>query len=206
MLRTAALLSLFAALAAPPALAFHHHLSPEQVREAYLIGRDQNHRDAFFAKYVHAPQLPDTGPDVAFIEFRTPYEQVAVRARDNRWSNYLPPDAEKDYETHSPEVIVRVLIYETQTFYFSATNAQPDTAGFKFRISQDGRHVDYARVTVEDTLPVGAGSNGSGGFDGIDVQLHFDASEFQSDDPVTVDVLAPTGQTYSTTFDLAALQ
>lgn len=205
MTRTALLL-LLCALIAPPALAFHDHLSPEQVRDAYFIGRDQNHRDAFFANYAHSPQLPDTGPDVASIEFRTPYEQVAIRARDNQWRNYFPPDAEKDYEGHPAEVIVCVLIYETPTFYFAATNAQPDTGGFKFHISQGGHSINYATVTVDDTLPVGAGSNGSGGFNGMDIHLHFDSSQFKSDAPVTVDVLAPNGQTYSTTFDLAALK
>ena len=205
MIRTSALPLLLCAVLAPPALAFHDHISPEQVRDAYSIGRDPSHRDAFFAKYVHSPQLPGNGPDVASIEFQTPYEQVALRARDNQWSNYLPSDAQKDYETHSDQVIVRVLIYETSTFNFPATNAQPDTGGFKFRISQGHRNIAYKNVTVDDATPVGAGS-GPGGDGGIDVRLLFDASQFQSDDPVTVDVLAPTGQTFSTTFDLAALK
>jgi hypothetical protein len=194
------------ALFAPAVFAFHRHLSPEQVHEAYFVGRDQHHRDAFFAAYVHQPQQPDTGPNVQIIEFRTPYEQVAIRSRDNSWSNYSPSDAEHDYESLSPEVIVRVLIYETQTFSFSATDAQPDTAGFKFHISQHGRAMDYAKVTVDDAVPVGAGSYGSAGLGGIDIQLHVPVSGFKSSDPVTVKVLAPTGQTYSTTFDLAILQ
>jgi hypothetical protein len=205
MSRTVALLLFVCALIASPALAFPHHLSPEQIRDAYSAGRDQIHRDAFFANYVHSPQVSDTGPDVASIEFRTPYEQVALRARDNQWSNYSQSDAEKDYETHPHEVIVRVLIYETSTFNFPASNAQPDTGGFKFRVSQDRRVIAYNKVTVDDAAPVGAGS-GPGGDGGIDVRLAFDASQFKSDDPVTVDALAPTGQTYSTTFDLAALK
>lgn len=206
MIRRIASLVLLCAAAAPVAFAFHHHLSPEQVRDAYFAGRDPNRGDSFFANYIHTPPLPDTGPDVQCIEFRTPYEQVAIRSRDNQLSNYFPPDAEHDYETHPPEVIVRVLIYETQTFSFPATDAQPDTAGFKFDISQDGRGIDYAKVTVDDATPVGAGSYGSAGFGGIDIHLDFDASQFKSDNPVTVEVIAPTKQTYSTTFDLASLK
>ncbi len=194
------------ALLAPAALAFHHQLSPEQVREAYSIGRDRDHRDAFFANYIHSPRLPDTGPDVQLIEFRTPYEQVAIRARDNQWSAYSPPDAEKNYEADPREVIVRVLIYETPTFNFPAGDTQPDTGGFKFHISQDGRAIEGAKVTVDDATPVGAGSYGSAGLGGIDIRLHFDAAQFKSDDPVTVEALAPTGQTYTTTFDLAQLK
>ncbi len=206
MNRIAALPLLASIFLASPAFAFHRHLSPAQIREAYFIGRDGNRSGAFFSNYIHSPKLPDTGPDVQLIEFRTPYEQIAIRSRDHQWSNYSPPDAEKDYETLPHEVIVRVLIYETQTFFFPASNARPDTGGFTFRISQAARGIQYRSVTVDDVVPVGAGSLGSVGFDGIDVRLHFAASDFTSDDPVTVEVIAPTGQTCFTTFDLAALK
>lgn len=205
MIRTSAVPLLLCVILAPATFAFNHHLSPDQVREAYVLGRDRKNRDALLAQYVHTPQSPDTGPDVASIEFRTPYELVALRARDNQWSNYSPADAEKDYESHAAEVIVRVLIYETPTFDFPASNAQPDTGGFKFRISQDRRTIPYHNVVVDDAAPVGAGS-GPGGDGGIDVRLHFDASQFESDNPVTVDVIAPTGQTFSAAFDVAALK
>lgn len=204
-----AILSLFVCvLFAPPALAFHRQLSPEQVREAYVIGRDQGRRDAFFASYIHSPRIPDTGPDVRSIEFRTPYEQIAIRARDNQWSNYSPADAEQDYGKRPSEVIVRVLIYETPAFNFPASHgspSQPDLAGFNFRVIQANRQLGYGKVTVEDAVPVGAGS-GPGGDDGLDIQLHFTISQFTSGDPVTVEVLAPTGQTYSTTFGVASLK
>jgi hypothetical protein len=205
MIRIVAFPLLLCTLAAPSALAFYRHLSPQQVRDAYVIGRDQNHRDAFFANYAQAPQLPDTGPDVASIELRTPYLQVALRSRDNQWNHYSLSDAEKDYQSQDAAVVVRVLIYETPSFDFPATNAQPDTAGFQFRISQDRRTIAYNKVIVDDAAPVGAGS-GPGGDGGIDIRLHFDASQFESGRPVTVQVLAPTGQTYSATFDLAALK
>ncbi len=192
---------------APVALAFHHHLSPEDVREAYFIGRDQNHRGAFFANYVHSPQLPDTGPDLASIEFRTPYEQVAIRARDAS-DDYFAPDAAQDYVEHPiHEVIVRVLIFDTQTFYFHGNASAADAARtFKYLISQNGRQLEPSKLTADGTETLGLGSAGSGVEPGIDVHLHFDTSQFKSDDPVTVEVLAPTGQTYSTTFDLAQLK
>lgn len=206
MIRSLVVSLLACALLAPSAPAFYSHLSPEQVREAYFLGCDQSRRDAFFARYTQSPRLPDTGPDVQLIEFRTPYEQVALRARDNQWSNYFPPDAEKDYENRAQEVVVRVLIFETPTFDFPATNARPDVGGFQFHVAQSGRNIAYDKLTVDDAVPVGAGSLGSVGYGGIDIRLHFTASQFKPDVPATVAVVAPTGQTYSATFDLAALK
>lgn len=200
------LLLLACALIAPAAPAFYRQLTPEQVRVAYSIGRDHNRRDAFFAAYAHSPHPLQTGPDVQFVEFRTPYEQVALRARENQWSNYLATDAEKDYEGRPREVIVRFLIYETLTFDFPATEAHPDVGGFKFRISQASREIDYTKVTVDDAVPVGAGSLGSGGRGGLDIQLHFAASQLDPELPVIVEAIAPTGQSFSTTFNVAALK
>lgn len=196
------------AFVAPRALAFHKHLTPEQVREAYITGRDQNHRQAFFTAYAHAPQQPNTGPNVQSIEFRTPYEQVALRAR-NADNDYFPPDAEQNYAVNPiHEIIVRVLIYETPTYTFPPSDEDsPEFLArlFKYRVSQDGRVLECDNLTAAKTISMGSGS-GMPSFAGIDVRLHFDLSRFKSSGPVTVEVTAPGDQTYSTTFDLASLQ
>ncbi|MGH9718019.1 MAG: hypothetical protein ACRD4R_15010 [Candidatus Acidiferrales bacterium] len=197
------------ALIAPVALAFHHHLTSEQVRAAYFIGRDQNGGDAFLAAYTRAPQQPNTGPNVQSIEFWTPYERIAARARDNWRSNYFPPDAEQDYAVDPiHEVIVRVLIFETYTFSFPPGDEDsPESQArlFKYRVSQDGRELPPDDLTAQPDNSLISGS-GLPSFAGIDVHLHFDVSRFHSSAPVTVEVIAPTGQTYSATFDLASLQ
>jgi hypothetical protein len=197
------------ALIAPTALAFHKHLTSEQVREAYFIGRDQNHREAFFAAYTHGPQQPNTGPNVQSIEFRTPYEQIALRALD-AGDAYFLPDAEQNYVVDPVhEVIVRVLIYENPTYTFpSAQEDSPEVLArlFKYRVSRDGRILEVDHVTAENTISMGAGSGGSGSFAGVDVRLHLDVSQFKSSDPVTIEVTTSGGQTYSTTFDVARLQ
>jgi hypothetical protein len=190
-------------------LAFHKHLTPEQVREAYFIGRDQNHRDAFFAAYKHAPSQPDTGPNVQSIEFWTPYQQVAARSRDNRWSNYFPPDAEQDYLVNPiHEVVVRVLIFETHSFYFPAADQDsPKLLAhlFKYSVSQDGHALQSDNFAAAPDNSLIAGS-GAPSFAGLDVRLQFDISQFKPSDPVTVEITAPTGQTYSTTFNVAGLR
>ncbi len=193
---------------APIALAFRHHLSPEDVREAYFIGRDLERREAFFETYMRSPHPAGAGPNIQ-IEFRTPYEQVAYRARDAA-DDYFPPDAAQDYLEHPiHEIIVRALIYESATFSFPyAKNPSSELLArlFKFRVSQDAHQIDSDKLTAEYAIPLGLGPYSSASLGGIDIQLHFDASQFKSDDPVTVEVLAPTGQTYTTTFDLTALK
>jgi hypothetical protein len=195
-------------LIVPTALAFHKHLTSEQVREAYFMGRDQSHRQAFFANYTHTPQMPKSGPYFQSIEFRTPYEQIALHARD-AGEQYFPPDAEQNYLVNPiHEVIVRVLIFETYSFYFPAADKDsPDVLArlFKYRVSQDGRALPSDGLTAElDNSLVGG--SGTPSFAGVDVRLHFDVSRFKSSDPVTVEITAPGGQTYSTAFDVAGLQ
>jgi hypothetical protein len=196
------------ALVAPTVLAFHKHLTAEQVREAYFMGRDQNHRDAFFAAYTDAPQMPKSGPYFQSIEFWTPYEQVALRARDAD-EQYFPPDAEQDYLVNPiREIIVRVRIFETYSFYFSpADEDSPYLMArlFKYRVLQDGRDLPSAGLTARLDNSLVSGS-GTPSFAGIDVRLHFDVSRFKSSDPVTVEITTPSGQTYSTTFDVAQLK
>lgn len=207
MLKIAVLLALACALA-PRSLAFHRHLTPEQVRSAYFVGRDQSHRDAFFADYASALQMPKSGPYVQSIEFRTPYEQVALRAQD-MGLDYFPPDAEQSYLVNPVhEAVVCARIFETYSFSFpAAAEDSPDLLArlFKFRVSQDGHDLQPEAVTAapDDSL---MGGSGMPSFAGVDVHLHFDLSQLNSSDPVTVTITAPTGQTYSTVFDIAQLR
>jgi len=121
--------------------AFTHEMSTEQVDEAYDIGRNPDKRESFFEKYIHYLKAQETGPDVHLVEFRTPYELVARRSQEN-WANYHILDAERDYAAHPNEVIVRVLLCGTNTFWFAIPPEDPAQAenylhGFDFRVSQD---------------------------------------------------------------------
>ncbi|MGA9884388.1 MAG: hypothetical protein WBQ34_11780 [Candidatus Acidiferrales bacterium] len=157
----------------------------------------------------HSPQLSDKGPDISSIEFQTPYEQVAAHARD-AGDDYFAPDAAQDYLANPiHEVIVHVLIFDTPTFFFPASNdasAEDAARTFKFHISQDSRELESSKITAEGTETLGLGSGGSGSEPGIDIHLHVDVSQFKSSNPVTIQITAPSNQTYSTTFDLAALK
>jgi hypothetical protein len=57
--------------------------------------------------------LPQSGPHVAGIEIRTPYEQVVLRATE-RCVGYSPMQTEQDYRAQSDVVALRVRINLTQ--------------------------------------------------------------------------------------------
>lgn len=208
MIRRASFAFAACALLAWATLAFTYRLSPEQVREAYFLGRDPEKRQGFFNKYIHFLKLPDRGPDVHLVEFRTPYELVALRSQEH-WANYDALDAEEDYAAHRDEVIVRILIWETPTFYFSPPDggAQPGrlwppesyVRDFKFRVSQD-RPIAFKKLTAQEALQVDPSS-----FGGFDVSLHFDTGQF-APGTVKIEVIAPGGQVFATTFDLDQLK
>jgi len=64
---------------------------------------------------VKRPPLPKSGPHIAEVEFRTPYEQVVLRARQAPGS-YSAQQAEEDYRAQPDLVLVRVRINLTPTY------------------------------------------------------------------------------------------
>lgn len=193
---------------APLALAYAHRLSSEQVREAYYIGRDVERRREFFRAYIHHVTPTSTGPDIQLIEIRTPYEQVALRSQE-KWANYDPLDAEKDYLADPDHLIVRVSICATQTFSFAAP---PDAApgktvswreedylrGFEFRVLQD-HQIEPKTFTVKRA------QMDCSEFSGFDVFLQFGTQQF-APGMATIEARAPDGHVFQTTFDLDAIK
>jgi len=202
------------ALLARPALAFTYPLSSEQVREAYFLGRDVEKRQSFFSKYIHILTTPDSGPDVHLIEFRTPYEQVALRSQEH-WSHYDSLEAQKDYADHPEQVVVRVYICSTLTFSFAqpSPSAPPGEAAlwrpedyvreFKFRVSQ-AVPIEPKKLTVRRALRSCPGADSSD-FAAMEAFLEFYADQFTSG-VATVEVIATDTRVFRTTFDLDDLK
>ena len=79
-----------------PALAYDYPLSPEAVREAYMLGKsDGAKRDKFFAKYTQHLPLPKTGSYVEMIQLETPFAVVAENTAQKL--NYYAPDAAEEF-------------------------------------------------------------------------------------------------------------
>jgi hypothetical protein len=214
MIRKIALPLILCALLVPDARAFEYPLSPEQVREGYFLGRNPEKRQIFFSKYIHILTTPRGGPDVHLIEFRTPYEQVALRSQEH-WANYTSLDAEKDYADQPDQVVVRVYICATQTFSFE--QPPPNDAhgratpwrdedylqGFEFRVSQ-ALPIKPKNLIVRRAL-MGCPGFEPWDFAAMEAFLQFDADQFASS-PVKIQVIAPGGQVFATTFDPDQLQ
>jgi hypothetical protein len=198
---------------APAAKAYMQKLHPEEVQEAFSLGRstDTDTVKQFFEKYAHMLDCPASGPCVNSIELRTPYEEVAVRSRRHA-SDYTEQDAEKEYGTRPTKFSVHVFVLYPLDFSNDdaddcASDGQSDSKsdasfyGFRIRVSQDhavkptkihGRSIDLG-----DAPSVYASEE--------EIILEFDPTQF--DDGVThIQVITPDGQRVESEFDLSELK
>ena len=206
MIRKSALLLILGALLLREAAAFEYPLSPEQVREAYFLGRDVDNRGEFFGRYIHLLKIHRTGMDVHLIEFRTPYERVALQSQKH-WANYDVLDAEQDHAKHPNRVIVRVLICDTPMYLFPQplflAPGKPAPTGQDFFFSKFKFHVSQAApIEPESHAATSAMACQNAG---AEVHLNFKASQFAPGE-VKIEVTEPYGNTYATTFDLDQLK
>ncbi|MBI3670207.1 MAG: hypothetical protein HY237_10555 [Acidobacteria bacterium] len=199
------------------ALPYEHPLDGHTVREAYFLGQRHDEKTAkFLARYLKRPPLPKTGPHVAEIEIRTPYEQVVRRASQAAGS-YSAQQAEQDYRAHPDRIVVRVRINLTPTY--PAFIADPSRGKGEVRERPEDFWRDFSirlvqgeRITPRNAsgrpLHTGglAGPNPVvGALEGAEVLLEFDASQIRSE-PLKIEVLTPNGQTVEVEFDLKELR
>lgn len=193
-------------------VAFLYPLHDTEVRGAYFLGRttDTKKLAEFFDKYARHFPIPERGPDIDEIEFRTPYE-VVVRRSWERWMNYTEQDAEKDYEAQPNLIVVSVDIYRTVTFPRFVTNPsesktqkleRPEVfwGGFRFRVMQDEHAIQPNKVSSRLLYHRGTGLGG------VEMLLEFSAAEFVSSGTAKVEVLTPDGQSAEATFELDKLK
>jgi hypothetical protein len=203
-------------LAAQAPAAYEHPLDSHSIREAYFLGRrDDDKTVAFMGQYLKRPPLPKSGPHVAEIELRTPYEQVVLRAAQAPGS-YTAQQAEKDYAARSNLILVRVRIKLTPTYPAYVTNSRskgppqerpPDFwRDFKTRVLQ-GEAIAPIRTSGRPLYTTGLSGPylAAGALEGAEVQLEFDTGQIASS-PVRIEVLTPDGQAVEAEFDLRDLK
>jgi len=190
-----------------PAGAYDYPLSPEAVREAYMLGKaDGAKRADFFARYTHHLPLPATGPHIAIVQLETPFAVVVDHT--TQALNYYAPDAAEEFAGKPGIFRVHVEIDLTESYgaLRSSTDGvahlrSPDFwQDFKIRLMQ-GKEIHARTVHGSPIYLAGDGTVLSG----ADVDLEYDAAKIKSD-AATVEVIAPDGQNVKARFDLATLR
>jgi hypothetical protein len=199
-----------------PVLGFEYPLSGTAIRAAFLTGNENNDRTTeFFLKYAHSLPAPASGPHVAIISLRTPYEQVAERGATV--TNYHAQEAEQEFMGKSMPFFVRVQIDFTATYPAypapqpggaqSLLQPLPDVErDFQIKVVQ-GKEISpkstHSYLAYSDEF-----DNQSSmifGAAGVIIEQEFDPDKIDSAD-MTIKVHTPDGQDVETTFDLGQLQ
>lgn len=187
-------------------LAFRSSLQPEEIEDAYSLGRSGNREELanFLKSYEHDFSYPASNPDVYVqsVEFETPYEQIVLRSvQTNGYSKF---QAAEDYRANPRLVVVRVVT----ALKINYGGPIPADDGYRVVVFQSNpiepRNVSN-RVACNPYSPTA--------YPGItdctvytrEIRLSFDASQF---DPghATVNVHLPGGQTLATSYDLSKLK
>ena len=201
-------LSAVAIASALPALAYDYPLSPEAVREAYMLGKgDGAKRDRFFAKYTQHPPLPKTGSYVEMIQLETPFAVVAEHTAQKL--NFYAPDAAEEFVGKPAVFRAHVEIDFTGSYGAQLPSEtgeirfRPDDfwRDFKIRLIQ-GKEIP-AR-TIHGT-PLYSYDATISGLYGARVDLEYNAAKIKSDD-ATVEVITLDGQDVKADFDLGTLR
>lgn len=186
---------------AQPAFAYNSPLSPEAIREAYFLGKeDANKRAGFISKYTRQLPAPEKGVDVGAIEFETPFVMIANHV-SRSVSNYFAPDAEQDFLGKPEFCRVRVFIYFTYANQgvIYGTGPQID---FAIKLSQRGEEIVSQSHALVPFSWDGPGSSAPG----MELDLNYDADKMDSSAPADVEVLTPDGQEIHATFDPGSLR
>ena len=188
-------------VASQNASAFNYPLQGEEIREAYFLGRTTNNEKLidFYKQYVRYFPFPAQAPYFSYVEsveFRTPYEQVVLRSRQNL-NQYSSLEAEKDYQAQPNLVVVRVLI----SYMINYVGPERPTSSFKVRVSQSDA-IEPKKLTTESICSVSWHSDC--GVTRFALLLSFDAEQFASGS-AKVKIVTPDGQTLNTEFDLDTL-
>jgi hypothetical protein len=204
------LFAVVAGIAFPVLAAFSNPLSTTAIRDAYFIGnrRDYETRD-FLAKYEREfPQPADPEAQyVARIGIDTPFTEVVKHSEAAL--NYHAPDAVEEFANKPLNFKVNVEV-AFNSEYPTVTGDAPRLAqlipdfwnDYKIRLSQ-GKEI--APVTVRGGPIYAYGWEYMPLVTGARIQAIYDPANITAD-PITVEVVAPDGQTVETSFNLATLR
>jgi hypothetical protein len=204
-------------LLSSPALAFNFPLSDEAIREAYFLGQRRDESMAqFLAKYKKTLPVPDSGPQIASVEFLTPFANLILVSSQR--TNYSAQQAALDHRTQEDHVSITIQVQLTKSygaFVAAPTGTRSDSPiGYTPRSPGFWRDIGVEVVmddkTLEPTDFTGepnylCGDDGGCVLTGATLHLELPAKLFTSDS-ASVQIAPPEGLDVSVGFDLTALR
>jgi len=204
-------------LLSSPTLGFNFPLSDEAIREAYFLGQRRDESMAqFLAKYKKTLSVPDSGPQIASVEFRTPFANLILISSQR--TNYSAQQAALDHRAHEDYVAITIQVQLTKSysaFVAAPTGTRSDSPiGYTPRSPEFWRDIDVEVVmdnkTLEPTDFTGepnylCGDDGGCVLTGATLHLEIPAKLFTSDS-ATVQIAPPEGPDVSVEFDLTSLR
>lgn len=196
--------------AALRAFALSYPLSSTSIRDAYFIGqRNDEQTGDFLGQYVHSLPMPDTGPCVQDIGIETPFSEIVQHTQTEL--NFYAPDAVQEFQHKRLTFRVFVDIALTDTYQpIGPTEAPTDWQwvpdfwnDFKVKLVQDGKDIPAEQVRGGPVY--GLGYKDIPMVTGAHIEVLYNPAKIDSASTRIV-VLAPTGQAFETTFNLAELR
>jgi len=202
----AALLTAASLFIPPPLVAYHRHLSEDDVREAYLFGQRRGLRvGKFFDAYEKKFTYTANEPSVRAIGVRTPYSAVILRSFKGG-NTYSAQQAWKDYTERAR--VFEVVVWIDIPFRSSASQSRAfdPAVGIQqmFTIelnSQEHVLASQKTLVMPQYFPGGDFSTLSG----AEMHLEYDVQSVASD-MARIQVTSHAGKTVTADFDLAALR
>jgi hypothetical protein len=204
-------------LLSSPTLGFNFPLSDEAIREAYFLGQRRDESMAqFLAKYKKTLPVPDSGPQIASVEFRTPFANLILVSSQR--TNYSAQQAALDHRAHIDYVAITIQVQLTKSysaFVAAPTSTRSDSPiGYTPRSPDFWKDIDIQVVmddkTLEPTDFTGepnyrCGDEGGCVLTGATLHLEIPAKLFTSES-ATVQIAPPEGPDVSVEFDLTSLR
>lgn len=203
-----AILSVGALLLAPALLsAYQHHLTADEIREAYLFGQRHDLRvakffDAYEKKFTYKGAPGD--PRVRAIGVRPPFSAAVLRSYQGG-NTYTEQQAHKDYTQRAR--VFEVVVWIDFPINSAARTDVADLTGpilqmFAVRVISGGRELSPQKTSV---LPQYFGGGDSSTLSGTDLHFEYDVADVASA-VMRIQVAGPHESAESAEFDLANLR
>jgi hypothetical protein len=211
-------IALAAFLLPTPIQAFNFPLSDEAIREAYFLGQRRDDSMAqFLAKYNKTLPAPDSGPQIASIEFLTPFANLILVSSQR--TNYSAQQAALDHRAQEDHVAITIQVQLTKSYgAFTAAPTSPRSGSptdytlrspdfwkdIDVQVVMDDKVLEPTDFTGEPTYL--CGDEGGGCIlTGATLHLELPAKLFTSD-IATVQLAPPEGPDVSVNFNVNALR